>query len=80
MDDDYQDDDECGGYGELRGSVTDDLLDLTVQKPISMLVARRDQSEVWNGEARQKEAFLEECMKWYLKERQKSWVVTDYTS
>lgn len=72
LDDDYEDDDECGGYGELRASVADDLLDLAVKKPVSMLVARGDQNGAWKGQAGGKEAFLEECMKWYLKERQKT--------
>ncbi|KAF7511356.1 hypothetical protein GJ744_004921 [Endocarpon pusillum] len=66
LDDEYQDDDECGGYCDLRGSVTNELLDLAAKKPVSMLVTQRDQSGV------RKEAFLEECMKWYLEERQRT--------
>ena len=71
MDDEYQNDDECGGYCERHGSVTNELLDLAAKKPVSMLVTKRDQSGVRKCEARQ-EAFLEECMKWYLAERQQT--------
>lgn len=71
LDDEYQDNDECGSYCDLRSGVTNELLDLAAKKPVSMLVTQLegDQTGVQKHEARQKELFLGECMKWYLEER-----------
>lgn len=59
--DEYEADDECGGC--VATGDDDDLLDLAVVKPISMLVR---QSGTATEESRTKQdLFLEECMRWF---------------
>jgi hypothetical protein len=63
--DDYEDDDECG-YDEPAIDEKDDLLDMGIKKPISLLAAQRDHVGEQSRERMRKQAvFLEECMRWY---------------
>jgi hypothetical protein len=63
LNDDYEDDDECG-YDEPAIGEKDELLDLGVNKPVSLLVAQRNHVSDANGVRKRKEdAFLEECLK-----------------
>lgn len=67
LDEEYDDDDECGGLEEPANGVRDELLDLGIKKPVSMLVAPRTNRTARNSP---EETFLEACMKWYKDELQ----------
>jgi hypothetical protein len=76
LDDEYDDEDGRAGYTRQAGGVKEDeLLDLAVKKPISILVARTPHRQLGKIEARQRKekAVLEECMKWYTEECQQDW-------
>jgi hypothetical protein len=67
LEEEYGDDDECG---EPANGGKHDLLDLGVNKLISMLVAPRDQDQEKCQSQAKQDAFLEECVKWYRHERE----------
>ena len=71
LNDEYEGEDECGADDQPASSEQDELLDLGIKKPVSILVSREDHVQIESRERRSKEdAFLEECMKWYKDESQ----------
>lgn len=70
----YEDDeDERAIYdldagGGSNGGVRDDLLDLRLQKPISMLVQPRTSKDHSAEKKRKEDAFLARCMDWWRSE------------
>ena len=71
LDEEYEDGvDGCGDGGEPADGFKDDLLDIGVKKPISMLVATKDHVRAERMERKRKEdTFLQHCMDWYQEER-----------
>jgi hypothetical protein len=66
LNEDYEYDDECGGYGTADDG-KDDLLDLGIAKPISMLV-KQNYRATDQGIQKRDDTFLEQCMKWFKDE------------
>lgn len=71
LDDEYGEDDECDGWEARGDNDKDDLLDLCVNKPISILVEQGDTPLRGSEMKRQADAFLDECMRWFEEESDK---------
>jgi hypothetical protein len=65
---DYPDDDHDVNY-PISGGEKDNMLDLGINKPISMLVTPRQTTEESRERERSKHALLEESMRWFKEKR-----------